>query len=89
MNDLISPKVYTDSPTLQIRIPIPRPDLSDLGAKLTCNPVRSFKIEFRLTWSSAITSMIPNPSHGEETGEKGEEKRRDCLRHLTLQSQEF
>lgn len=70
-------------------MPIPRPDLSDLGAKLTYNPVRSFKTKFHPTWSSANTSMIPNPSGGEERGEKGEEKGRDCLRDLTLQSQDF
>lgn len=49
LNNLISLKV-TDSLTLHIRI-----DLFDIAAKLTCNPIRSLKIKFHLTWSSAIT----------------------------------
>lgn len=49
LNNLVSLTV-TDSLTLNIRI-----DLFDLGAKLTCNPIRSLKIKFHLTWSSAIT----------------------------------
>lgn len=53
LSNLISLKVI-DSLTLHIRIPVPRPNLFDLGAKLTCDPIRSFRIKFHLTWSSAI-----------------------------------
>lgn len=49
LNNLTSLKV-TDSLTLHIRI-----DLFDVAAKLTCNPIKSLKIKFHLTWSSAIT----------------------------------